>query len=86
VHLAHEVLDAAFAGGPVYNLVSWRERLPRLEEKRAAGRIGQLGVRHYDASAFGKLETSPRTGRFQTLQVPLNPLELNSSSRSGSSP
>ena len=59
----------------VHNLVSWREHLPWLEEERAAGRIGQLGVTHYEASAFGELETALRTGRFQTLQVPLNPLE-----------
>jgi diketogulonate reductase-like aldo/keto reductase len=59
----------------IHNLVSWREHLPWLEEERAAGRIGQLGVTHYDSSAFGELETALQTGRFQTLQVPLNPLD-----------
>jgi diketogulonate reductase-like aldo/keto reductase len=59
----------------VHNLVSWREHLPWLEEERAAGRIGRVGVTHYDASAFDELETALRTGRFETLQVPLNPLE-----------
>ena len=59
----------------VHNLVSWREHLPWLEEERSAGRVGRLGVTHYDAGAFDELEAALRTGRFQTLQVPLNPHE-----------
>ncbi len=59
----------------VHNLVSWRDHLPWLEEERSAGRIGRLGVTHYDAGAFDELEEALRTGRFQTLQVPLNPHE-----------
>ena len=59
----------------VHNLVSWREHLPWLEDERSAGRIGQLGVTHYDAGAFDELEAALRTGRFQTVQVPLSPQE-----------
>jgi len=65
----------------VHNLVSWREHLPWLEEERAAGLIGQLGVTHYDAGAFDELEAALRTGRFQTLQVPLNPHERDCEAR-----
>jgi diketogulonate reductase-like aldo/keto reductase len=59
----------------IHNLVAWEEHLPWLESEREAGRIGQLGVTHYAASAFGELARALRSGRFQTLQVPLNPHE-----------
>lgn len=59
----------------VHNLVSWERHLPWLERERAAGRIGRIGVTHYDSSAFGELERALRSGRFETVQVPLNPLE-----------
>ena len=59
----------------VHNVVSWQEHLPWLEAEREAGRIGQLGVTHYDRSAFGELERALSTRRFRTLQIPLNPYE-----------
>ena len=59
----------------VHNLVAWPEHLSWLEGEREAGRIGLLGVTHYSPSAFGELERALRTGRFQTLQIPLNPHE-----------
>jgi diketogulonate reductase-like aldo/keto reductase len=59
----------------IHNLVSWREQLEWLEEERQAGRIGRLGVTHYDESAFDELEQALQTGRFDTVQVPLNPLQ-----------
>jgi len=59
----------------VHNLVSWQEHLEWLEQARADGRIGKLGVTHYATSAFRELAAALRTGRFETLQVPLNPHE-----------
>ena len=59
----------------IHNLVAWEEYLPWLETEREAGRIGRIGVTHYATSAFGELERALRTGRFETLQVPLNPHE-----------
>lgn len=59
----------------VHNLVAWEEHLPWLEAEREAGRIGRIGVTHYSPSAFGELERALRTGRFESVQVPLNPLE-----------
>ncbi len=59
----------------VHNLVAWEQHLPWLEAEREAGRVGKLGVTHYSPSAFGELARALRTGRFQTLQIPLNPRE-----------
>jgi diketogulonate reductase-like aldo/keto reductase len=59
----------------VHNLVAWCEHLSWLEVEREAGRIGLLGVTHYQAAASDELARALRTGRFQTVQVPLNPLE-----------
>ena len=59
----------------IHNLVSWEEHLPWLEAERSAGRIGELGVTHYEAAAFGELARALRTGRFHSVQLPYSPVE-----------
>jgi diketogulonate reductase-like aldo/keto reductase len=59
----------------VHNLVGWREHLPWLEAERDAGNIGRLGVSHYAPTAYDELAAALRSGRFETLQVTLNPHE-----------
>jgi diketogulonate reductase-like aldo/keto reductase len=59
----------------IHNLQAWKDHVPWLEQERAEGRIDRLGVTHYSAGAFGELARALRTGRFDTLQIPLNPSE-----------
>jgi diketogulonate reductase-like aldo/keto reductase len=59
----------------VHNLTLWREHLGWLEEERDAGRIDSLGVTHYQPAAFDELVEALKTGRFGTVQIPLNPRE-----------
>ena len=46
----------------IHNLVAWKHHLPWLEEQRAEGRIGALGVTHYQPSALDELERAPPHG------------------------
>jgi diketogulonate reductase-like aldo/keto reductase len=62
----------------VHNLAAWEQHLPLLEEARDAGQIERIGVTHYAPSAFGELARALRTGHFDTVQLPLNPLERES--------
>ena len=65
----------------VHNLVAWRDHLPWLENERSAGRIDRIGVTHWNAGSFGALEDALRTGRFDTVQLPLNPAEREAERR-----
>jgi diketogulonate reductase-like aldo/keto reductase len=65
----------------VHNLVAWKEHLPWIEKEKAAGRIDRIGVTHWSAGSFGELEGALRTGRFDVVQLPLNPWERESEAR-----
>jgi diketogulonate reductase-like aldo/keto reductase len=62
----------------VHNLVNWRGHIEWLEDEREAGRVGRIGVTHYSSASFGELADAMRTGRFDTVQLPLNPHERES--------
>jgi diketogulonate reductase-like aldo/keto reductase len=59
----------------VHNLIGWREHLAWLEDERDAGRIGRIGITHYSPLAFDEVVETMRSGRFETVQLPLNPYE-----------
>jgi aryl-alcohol dehydrogenase-like predicted oxidoreductase len=79
---AERQIDASlgFFGGhvevfQVHNLVGWRTRLDQLEARRDKGQLDVVAATHWQASAFGELETVMRTGRVAAIQVPYNPHE-----------
>jgi aryl-alcohol dehydrogenase-like predicted oxidoreductase len=59
----------------VHNLVAWEQHLPWLEAERADERLGRIGVTHYASSSFDELARALRTGRFDVVQLPYNPLQ-----------
>jgi diketogulonate reductase-like aldo/keto reductase len=59
----------------VHNLVLWQTQVEWTERERDAGNVDRIGVTHYDSGAFEELAEALGTGRFDTLQIPLNPWE-----------
>lgn len=59
----------------VHNLVLWREHLEWIEEEREAGNVGRVGVTHWNRDALPDLADALRSGRFEQVQLPYNPLE-----------
>jgi diketogulonate reductase-like aldo/keto reductase len=59
----------------VHNLIAWDDHVRWLEDERDAGGIDRIGVTHYADSAYGELERALAGGRFDAVQIPLNPHE-----------
>ena len=65
----------------VHNLVAWEQHLRWLEAEKAEGRVDRIGVTHWSAGSFDELERALRTGRFDTVQLPLSPDEREAERR-----
>jgi diketogulonate reductase-like aldo/keto reductase len=59
----------------IHNLVNWREHLEWIEDEREAGRVGMVGVTHWNRDSLPDLAAALRTGRFEQVQLPYNPFE-----------
>ena len=62
----------------IHNLVDWSTHLPALEDLKAEGKIGQIGITHYSPSRFPEIIDIMKTGRVDTIQIPYNVLERSS--------
>ena len=59
----------------IHNLVDWKTHLPLLEEMKAAGRIGVIGLTHYSPGALPEMAEIMRTGRIDSIQISYNVME-----------
>lgn len=59
----------------IHNLMLWREHLEWIAEEREAGRVGMIGVTHWNRDALPDLAAALRSRRFEQVQLPYNPLE-----------
>ena len=59
----------------IHNLLDWKTHLPVLEELKAEGRIGLIGLTHYITDAYPEMIQIMKSGRISTVQVPYNVLD-----------
>ena len=59
----------------IHNLVDWRTQLPVLEDLKAEGRIGLIGITHHTPSTYPEMVSIMKTGRVDTVQIPYHVLE-----------
>ncbi len=59
----------------IHNLVDWRTHLPVLEEMKADGRIGVIGLTHYSPAALPEMAEIMRSGRIDSIQISYNVME-----------
>ncbi len=70
----------------LHHLIGWRTHAEWMQQERERGTIGQLGLTYWRDRAFGggtasELEEAMRTGVFDVIQIPLNPVERDMEER-----
>ena len=56
----------------IHNLVDWRTHLPYLEDLKAEGRIGLIGITYGYPDMFPEMMEIMKTGRVDTIQISYN--------------
>ena len=59
----------------IHNLVDWEVHLPTLEELKAEGKIGLIGITHYMTAAYPEMIRIMKGGGISAIQIPYNVLE-----------
>ena len=59
----------------IHNLVDWRVHLPEMERLKEEGKIGLIGLTHYETSSYPEMISIMKTRRVHTIQIPYNLLQ-----------
>lgn len=59
----------------IHNLLDWEIHLSTLEELKAVGRIGLIGITHYLTKSYPEMIRIMKSRRINTIQIPYNVLE-----------
>ena len=59
----------------IHNLLDWETHLPTLEALKAEGRIGLIGITHYQTESYPEMIRIMKSRRISTIQIPYNVLE-----------
>lgn len=59
----------------IHNLVDWKTHLPYLEHLKEQGKIGLIGLSHYQPQFYPEMAEVMKTGRIDTIQIPYSLLE-----------
>jgi aryl-alcohol dehydrogenase-like predicted oxidoreductase len=59
----------------IHNLLDWETHLPTLEGLKAEGKIGLIGITHYQTESYPEMIRIMKSGRISAIQIPYNVLE-----------